>query len=357
VWYLFEVARLIWASLAAVLTQGCGSKSGLALDDRSGWSAAPDASVDADPCRWEVGGDDLELVRPPLRFDHVIGLIHPQRDELVATVEMDGDRYGAIAKLEGSARPPLRLILDDSVLGYAADSEHYLTASDTCWGEWRDERFEVVEIFLYPGPYSGCTPSPSTIAGALDVMVNGEPPRFLRLRAATPNGPPETLFEGWDRLVVTAQVVDVPPNRYLVTHELEGRWRHLNVHREDPAGTIESMGPLEQRETGPFVAIPNPATGGLFILRVDSEGSGEIGRVAPSPLAFEHLHDLDELPAPLASSSLAWSGSEVLFMLTDGSLAHMPFGGATVSVEPDILPPGFRDAEVVLRHGSTFGVS
>jgi hypothetical protein len=325
--------------LWAVLFVACGAKSGLDVDVARRADAGPGRPFDSGlivfPCRWAPLGIDVEMLRSVSPITDIAGYIHPDRAEIVARAAA----RGVFADI-GPRPAVLRTVaLAPELRGVAARGGTYVFAND-CAVEWRDADFRPLGFTRIAA--DRCAASASTVPGALDIVRSGESQTDVWRASADAVG--EDAVRVFGPVPVrsrTGLAVEAPLGMVVVLEQDGELWVH---HRGD--GAIESLGPIGAAE--PFGLAPDAVVGGAMLVR-----QGRIDRIESQPLRIERVRDLGGLR--IASRTIAWSSSEVVFVLDDGSLAFMPFFGSDLRIEPGAVPAPFGEAEVVLRNGGTEG--
>lgn len=331
------------AGIACILLVACGAKSGLEIEvERRADAGAPlpfDSGLIPFPCRWAPLGIDIEVARSPTPFRDIAGSLHPERSVLVARGVTGMFFRGSVADV--GPRPAIlhQFALSPDLIGVAADRDEFLLLHG-CTSEWRNADFALVgHVALEPGR---CSASTSSVPGTLDFVRSTETGTEVRRQSATATGRDAVRIVG--DLGVRSRsglAVDAPLGMFVVLDREGELWVH---HQRD--GRVESIGPVGGAE--PFGLAPDAIGGGAILVRARG-----IDRITTGPLRLDRMRDLDGLR--IASRTIAWSTSEVVFVLDDGSLAFMPYFGSDLRIEPGAVPPEFTEAEVVLRNGGAEG--
>jgi hypothetical protein len=332
-----------WAWL--VLLAACGARSGLSIDRESPPpdAAAPDAGYLPFVCRWSSLGVDVELARSNEAITDVQGFVHPDRNVLIAHGLTGASRRGAIVDLTSPPRVVRDLVVEETA-GIAGAGDRFLVVRRGT-AEWRDLDYELVGSTDLAG---NARTAISTVDGTLDFLrSSGGATDVLRLDAATVGGAPVPLFPTLMPPTSFGYVVEASLGRFLVLGDGE-----LVVFHESSGTGFARVDDIPRTR---FAVAPDLLFGGVILLRNEPGAPRGLDRVSIDPLRVEELQSLDLLFTTVLSKTLAWSDSDVLFVLQDGSLGYMPFTGTDVRVEPDVVPASAVEAEVVLRHGDVLG--
>jgi hypothetical protein len=346
------LTRVLTAFVLLVL--GCGARSGLEVPPEPP-PEVPDSGLVTFPCRWSSLAVEFELARSDVPLFDVVGFVHPERDELVASASNGSERIGAMLNLALPVRRTREITLRESATGIAAGGRSYVTGDALCRVEWHDSNFETVASrVLEPSPAT-CLPSPSSVPGALDVF-RVEPDalaRVFRVRADERSREPLVLLHGSLTALQEGRIIESTGGLYLVGRNVVGP-PQLVVQHEPPGGPLGMSMLLGEEVPDLFGLAPDLLLGGAIALHAGARG-GSIERLSVAPLRVTTIQDLAGLPANVSTANLAWSETEVLFLLEDGTLAFMPFSGNEIRREPGVVRSDALEAAIALRAGGTLG--